>query len=306
MSNPINVFIPAAGKGSRLQPISGYIAKPLLPIIGTPILGHILQKLPAEIANIGINLHYQGEKIANWLQQSAVYSKVVLYPESTLLNSGGALKNAADLLSQGTFLVHNADILSSMDLDALIAHHRKSGNLITLTVCDAPLSAHVALNLALDVNGFLLGVGASVIPSKETHSWAAFASVAVYEPEFLQFLPSGISAVTDAWNKAIAAGYAIGTVNMSSCYWNDIGTPLAYMQAVLASMQSAGRSLFQHPSAEVHSSVVLKGYVVMEAACSIAENVTLENTIVLPDSRVEANAYYRNSIVGPGFVVPLP
>jgi NDP-sugar pyrophosphorylase family protein len=74
----------------------------------------------------------------------------------------------------------------------------------------------------------------------------AFTGIAVYEPEFLQFLPTGASSVVDAWLKAVNAGYRIGTFNVNGCYWSDIGTPEAYARAVFDALKTEGKRV--HPS----------------------------------------------------------
>ncbi len=113
----LSIFILAAGLGERLRPITDHFPKPLLPILGTPILQSILEKvstLPAQ--KIGINLHHKKELIENWIKQSSFNAKVKLFPEDSMLGTGGALKNAEAFLKNNLFLVHNSDIVSDIDL----------------------------------------------------------------------------------------------------------------------------------------------------------------------------------------------
>src|SRR4030043_1019311 len=111
----LSIFILAAGLGERLRPITDHFPKPLLPILGTPILQSILEKvstLPAH--KIGVNLHHKKEIIENWLRQSAFNKKVEIFPEESVFGTGGALKNGDAFLNTGTFLVHNSDIISDI------------------------------------------------------------------------------------------------------------------------------------------------------------------------------------------------
>ena len=151
----LSVFILAAGLGERLRPITDYIPKPLLPILGKPILQSILEKVSALPAHkIGINLHHKKELIENWIRQSDFNKKVELFPEDPSLGTGGALKNAEALLHTGTFLVHNSDIVSDVDLEKLLDFHLSSDNLVTLAAHDHPKFN----NLIVDKDGNLIDI----------------------------------------------------------------------------------------------------------------------------------------------------
>jgi NDP-sugar pyrophosphorylase family protein/tRNA A-37 threonylcarbamoyl transferase component Bud32 len=321
MNKLINIFIPAAGFGERLQPITFHIPKPLLPILGKPLLKHVLERvLSLPLNKIGINLHHKEEAIEDWISRYFIgrggseprpYS---LFPEETILGTGGALKNAEHFLNEGTFLVHNSDILSDIDLEKLLDHHFSSKNLVTLAVHDYPEFN----NVVIDENGFLMGIGKITLPrtplEKGSVERAAFTGIAVYEPEFLQFLPPGASSVVDAWLKAVNAGYRIGTFNVNGCYWSDIGTPEAYARAVFDALKTEGETVFIHPATKGCENVELNGYVVIEEGCAfedagvIHELPLLRNCILLPGSRVGAIhelPLRENCIIGADFVIDL-
>ena len=155
----LSIFILAAGLGERLRPITDHFPKPLLPILGTPILQSILEKVSTLSAHkIGINLHHKKELIENWITQSSFNAKVKLFPEDSKLGTGGALKNAEAFLNAGVFLVHNSDIVSDIDLGRLFEFHLSSDNLLTLAVHDYPKFN----NLILDKEGYLIDI-------KKTH-----------------------------------------------------------------------------------------------------------------------------------------
>ncbi|MBA3071409.1 MAG: nucleotidyltransferase family protein, partial [Nitrospirae bacterium] len=152
----IKIFLPAAGLGERLRPITYHIPKPLLPVLGKPLLEIILDKF-SEISSgkIGINLHYMPELMRQWIKQSIFASRIELFPEDPILGTGGALKNAEGFLSDNHFLVHNADILSDIDFTYLIETHLSSGNIATLATHNYPKYN----NVVVDENGLVIGVG---------------------------------------------------------------------------------------------------------------------------------------------------
>jgi len=302
MADPINVFIPAAGRGERLQTITFHVPKPLVPIAGKPLLEIILEKVSLlPVRRFGINLHYKADVIEDWMRRSAFRERSILFPEEPVLGTGGALKNAERLLSEGIFLVHNSDILSDIDLERLIEFHRASGNLVTLAVRDFPRFNTVAV----DSDGLLMGVGNSLIRQSPVERRVTFTGIAVYDPQFLRFLPEGISSVVDAWIAAASSGHRVGTLDVSGCHWSDIGTPSSYAAAVIHRMRSEGENIYIHPSARGCRYAEMDGYVVMEENSAIQGSVPVRNCILLPGSKLKENASFDNCIIGPDFVISL-
>ncbi|MEW6419915.1 MAG: sugar phosphate nucleotidyltransferase [Nitrospirota bacterium] len=262
--NLINVFIPAAGLGERLRPITDLIPKPLIPVLGKPILQIILEKMTTlPVRKIAINLHYKREKLKQWLIHSNFNTMIEIFPEEPILGTGGAFKNAETLLKDSMFLVHNSDIVSDIDLKTLLDKHLSSQNLVTLAVHDYPKFN----KLEIDENGFLIRFFSRPHPTPPPSRGLrilAFTGIAVYSPEFLRFLPLGISSVVDAWTKAIGEGYKIGTLDVTGCYWSDIGTPNSYAKAVINELRKNGETVYIHPSVDWCKDIEMDGYVVIE------------------------------------------
>ena len=320
----LSIFILAAGLGERLRPITDHFPKPLLPILGTPILQSVLEKVSTLTAQkIGINLHHKKGLIENWIKQSSFNAKVKLFPEDSMLGAGGALKNAETFLNTGVFLVHNSDIISDIDLGKVIDFHLSSKNLVTLAAHDYPKFN----TLILDKEGYLIDIKkthphpfASANPPEcgtpppstppspggrgqgggGVNKLLAFTGIAVYSPEFLKFLPSGFSSVIDAWLKVIESGHKIGIFDVTGCYWSDIGTPASYASTIINELRQNGEYVYIHPSIEICRHVELDGYVVAEEGTSLDKRVSLRNCILLSGSKIEMKM--KNDIGNP----PLP
>jgi NDP-sugar pyrophosphorylase family protein/aminoglycoside/choline kinase family phosphotransferase len=281
----LSVFILAAGLGERLRPITNHIPKPLLPVLGKPMLESVLEKVSAlPVAAIGVNLHYKKELIERWIKQSAFSERITLFPEDPVLGTGGALKNAENFLHNSAFLVHNADILSDIDLEKLIAFHKESGSLATLAVHNFPEFN----NLVIDENGCLTEIGAMCSLCRAPGSrLVAFTGIAVYAPAFLEVLPEGASSVVHAWTQAISSGQRIGTYDVSGCYWTDIGTPASYAKAVIAELRNNGETVYVHSSVDSCRNIEIDGYTVIEKGSMLGKGLSLRNCIVLPETRIE-------------------
>jgi NDP-sugar pyrophosphorylase family protein len=301
----INIMILAAGAGVRLRPITDRVPKPLVPVLGVPVLQHVLNALSRiPYDRIGMNLHHKREMMLEWISGCSLEEKIVMFPEQSITGTGGALKNAERLLNRKTFLVHNADIISDIDLAALIRHHHSADNLVTLAVHDFPQFN----NVVIDKKGLLKGVRGADTEGKKM----AFTGIAVYDPAFLEFLPQGRSGIVDAWVKAACAGKRIGTCDVTGSYWSDIGTPASYAAAVFAKLREAGETLYVHPSIPACNDLDIRGHVVIEEGASFASAVKLRNCILLPDSVAGdrntsggkgACAIIENCILGPDFTI---
>lgn len=302
MAKGINCFILAAGYGERLRPITDHIPKPLLPVLGKPVLQSIIEKMLALDADkIGINVHYKKEIIGDWIKASPFGSNIVLFPEEPILDTGGALKNAAGFLIGGDFLVHNADIISDIDLSALLEHHRHTGNIATLAVHHYPQFN----NVVVDGKGLLKGIGRDHKLADSSERLVAFTGLAAYSSDFLEFLPGGISRVVDAWLEASAAGRRVGTFDVTGCMWSDIGNPAAYAATVINALKSNGDTAYIDPSSKGCRHSGIGGNVVIEKGSILGKTSSLKNCIVLPGGQTEEGGSYENCIVGSGYIISL-
>lgn len=133
----MNAFIFAAGLGTRLKPLTDTMPKALVPVGGKPLLAHVIEKLKAAgCKKIVINIHHFGEMIIDYVKSQNNFGVEILFSDERqmLLETGGAIKHAVDLLGDEPFLIHNVDILSNVDLKALIAAHSEANSAATLLV----------------------------------------------------------------------------------------------------------------------------------------------------------------------------
>ena len=126
----------AAGLGTRLKPLTDHMPKALVPVAGKPMLEHVILKLIASgFDEIVINVHHFAEQIIDFLKEKNNFGIKIWISDETeeLLDTGGGIKKASSLLNE-PFLVHNADILSNVDLKTLYDFHIASENDATLLV----------------------------------------------------------------------------------------------------------------------------------------------------------------------------
>lgn len=137
----MKALIFAAGLGTRLKPFTEQHPKALFPVCGKPLLYHIIMKLKhAGFTDIVINIHHFGGQIIEYLERENYFDLNIQISDERdmLLDTGGGIKKAASLLD-GTepFLIHNVDIISNADLNALYHAHQKNDDaLATLLVSE--------------------------------------------------------------------------------------------------------------------------------------------------------------------------
>ena len=132
----MKAMIFAAGLGTRLKPFTDHMPKALVPVGGTPMLEHVILKLKsAGVNEIVINVHHFAQQIIDFLKTKENFGIKIWISDETkeLLDTGGGIKKAAPHFDE-PFMVHNADILSNVDLKVMYDYHVTSGNDATVLV----------------------------------------------------------------------------------------------------------------------------------------------------------------------------
>ena len=132
----MKAMIFAAGLGTRLKPFTDHMPKAHVPVAGKPMLEHVILKLKSfGVDELVINVHHFAQQIIDFLKEKDNFGIKIWISDETeeLLETGGGIKKAAPFFDE-PFLVHNADILSNVDLKAMYDYHLTSGNDATLLV----------------------------------------------------------------------------------------------------------------------------------------------------------------------------
>lgn len=120
----MQAIILAGGLGSRLKPITDYVPKPLIPINNIPLIEYQIRQLRKfKINQFVICTGYKTDQIQNYLKHKNNFDSKIQYSiEKTPLGTGGAIKKAAKMIKDKSFLVLNGDIISTIDVRKLYSH----------------------------------------------------------------------------------------------------------------------------------------------------------------------------------------
>lgn len=233
----MKAMIFAAGIGSRLKPYTLQKPKALVEVGGRPLLEWIIEKIiNAGIEDIIINIHHFGEQIVEFLQEKKNFGITIEISDERelLLDTGGGLKKAQWFLNQEEpFLLHNVDILSTINLQRLIAFHQQHRPLATLAVKERPGSRFLLVNEHGQLCGWEnLKTGERVLarPAEKLNQ-TAFSGIHVVEPQIFDLIAEdGVFSITNLYLR-LAAEHDLLAYGHSDDYWNDLGKPETLLQA---------------------------------------------------------------------------
>ncbi|MBA2375789.1 MAG: NDP-sugar synthase [Rubrobacter sp.] len=322
----------AAGKGTRLFPLTGEVPKPMAPVVDRPILEHIFDLLATHgVKEVHANVHYLADTLIKaYGEESRVNGMSVhLSREEKLLGTAGGVKRLAEHFDE-TFVVVSGDALTDIDIGELVAFHKKKGALATIALRRVYDTSEFGV-VDISEDGDILGFQEKPNPA-EAISTLANTGIYIFEPRILDYVPedSFFDFAKDVFPKFLENGEVFAGYE-GDFYWSDIGTLEAYRQAhydvlsgkvrVKVPGEKIGESIWVGEKAKIHDSVNFDGYVVVGRDAVIGRDVTLagdvtvgrdcwirrgatiKSSILLPGSSVGENAYLEDCIVGHGYDV---
>jgi NDP-sugar pyrophosphorylase family protein len=223
----MRAMILAAGKGTRLWPLTDSTPKPLIDVTGRPMIAFAIELLRrAGVHEVVINLHHLGDKIRAALGDGSAYGVRITYSvEDPILDTGGAIEAAREFLCGGTFVVANADVVIDADLRHVVEFHRRHGATVTMVLRPDPQGERkddIGIDATCRVRRFL---GRDYDAAGTTGERFLFASVHVFEPRVFDYMRPGVYSITrDIYPRLLAAGEPIyGYVHRG--YWRVLDTP---------------------------------------------------------------------------------
>ncbi len=310
----------AAGLGERMRPLTRGRAKPALPVLGRPILGRILRHLAGRgIRTFAVNAHHGRASIEEAVARHAPPgARVELFPEETLMGTGGALAAPASLLGEGPlFLVHNGDTLADPPLEALAAAAAADGAIGALLVRRGRRAPYRAVLVKEDRFSRLGGEGVEPDAAEEE---ATYLGIGVLRREVLERVPRDrpSSLFGDVLLPFLAEGRHLAAVAYDGP-WLEFTSPAGYLATLLRLVHGGRWSrrvvlpggdaavaprdsgvLFAAGGAEVDVAAALHGAVVVEAGARIRRGALVASSVVLEDAEVPWNVSLERVVVGPG------
>jgi mannose-1-phosphate guanylyltransferase len=209
----------AAGLGTRLRPLTDNRPKALVEIAGRTLLQITLERLRAfDIDEVIINVHHFAEMIVGYLKAHHNFGiRIEISHEDLLLDTGGGLKKASWFLRDEPFVLHNVDVITTIDLRRMAEFHREHHALVTLAVQDRKTSRYLLFDDALQLRG------RQETPDSRMHS-LAFSGIHVISPRLFQLITEdGAFSIIPTYLRLAAAGERILAFRADEYRWRDVG-----------------------------------------------------------------------------------
>ncbi len=291
------------GEGTRLRPLTETIPKPLVPLVDKAFLHHVLDHLAAHgVHEVVLSSAYLEEVFRAFIEERRGDPAITWITEATPLGTGGAVANAVRATAiEETFLVLNGDILTDLDLTALVAFHRSRGAATTITLTEVSDARPFGLVSMTDDSRVL------EFREKPLEPVAGVVNAGTYvlEPSALEGVAAdrAVSIEREVFPGLIDTGAPVfGFV--SDAYWIDLGTPVKYLQATFDALEGRVRGLsyaapYMAAGARVAPGARLGRFVSVCAGAAVEDGAVVEDSVLLPGAVVEAGAEVDGCIVGP-------
>ena len=306
----MRAVILAGGEGTRLRPLTPSTPKPAVPVVDRPFLRHQLDLVArAGVREVVFSVAYRPERVeAVFGDGSALGMKISYVVEETPLGTGGAVRLALDRLDERT-IVMNGDVLTDVDLSALVGRHAQERASATILLAPVPNPAAYGL-VETDANGRVLRFLEKPKPHEITTD-TINAGIYVLETRVLDLIPPGV-------NHSIERGFfptllgrgdrVLGPVHRG--YWIDIGTPEKYLQvhrdilrgrfpvALDAEARAGG---FVARGAHVAEAAAFEGPFFVGPGCEVEAGARVgPDAVLVADVCVRAGARVRDSVLWAG------
>lgn len=290
----MKAVVMAGGFGTRIQPLTNSVPKPMLPILNRPMMQHIIEKLrDAGITEIVILLYFKPEVIRDYFKDGRDFGVNIHYvlPDDDY-GTAGAVKFAASYLDE-SFIIVSGDLVTDFDLSEIIAFHKKKNAMlsITLTPVEDPLQFGVVIaNQEGKIQRFL-----------EKPSWGEVFSdtintgIYILEPRVLNYIPE---ATNFDFGKDLFPLLMKERVDLWGCtvrgYWRDVGNPESYRDVQKDLLFGKVALSFRGERRNV-----VGGTIYIEEGASIDDSAQCDGIVVIGrNTRVEGGTVLKNVILG--------
>ncbi len=287
------------GFGTRLQPLTLGTPKQMLPIVGRPMIEHVVEYLYGHgVTEVILSLGFAPDAFQSAYPDghcSGVPIHYAIEPEP--LDTAGAVRFAAESANiDETFLVLNGDVLTDLDLKKLVSFHEETEAEASIHLIPVEDPSRYGV-VPTDENGRVLGFIEKPTQGESPTNWIN-AGTYVLEPSILKEIELGrrVSIERELFPSLAAESklYAFHSEN----YWIDTGTPITYLQAQLDLLEGGIRGSL---NSGIDASAVIEGVVensVIGAEVLVGKGAVVRESILLAGAKVNEGAFVSNSIVG--------
>lgn len=249
----MKAMVLAAGLGTRLRPLTDHRPKALVEVGGRTLLEIALARVASfGIREVIVNVHHFADMIVDYLKTNNNFGMriEISREDDVLLDTGGGLKKAAHFFLQNSqspeepFILHNVDVISTIDLRRMTQFHAENHALATLAVQERPTSRYLLFDEQLQLCGRKSGKdGQAELVRSSSHPKAlAFSGIHVISPRLFSLMTEeGVFSIIAPYLRLAAQGEKIVAFRSDEYQWRDLGRLDDVMQADQEARQLSGR-----------------------------------------------------------------
>jgi len=306
----MKALILAGGMGTRLRPLTYSTPKPLVPLLGRPLVMHIIDSLPKQVDTVVLAVSYMKDALEEYFRRNDCGRKVVLVNETEPLGTGGAIRNVRQYLD-GTFLCCNGDIVSSLDMQGFLDFHRAKGGMGSLALWQVP--DPTAFGVVGLRNDRVIDFQEKPAPGT-ARSDLINAGIYCFEPEIVDLIGEGVISLERSVFPLVLEKGLYG--HRFSGYWVDCGTPESYLRAqavlidngqdkehpaVIEGVKLSGRN---HLDGSILSHCHVGPHVCALPRSRIMGGSSVVNSILMEGAAIGRDCQVHDCILGPGATIP--
>jgi len=230
-------MILAAGVGSRLKDLTRHTPKALIKIKDKTLLEIVINKLKSQgITDVIINVHHHAQKIIDFVNSNKQFSiNIKFSEESDLLDTGGGLKKASWFFEDGeSFLLHNVDVISNIDLNELAQYHKSNDSMVTIAVRFRKTTRYFLFDEKKQLCGWKnesTGEQKFVKESSSDLIPLSFMGIHIISPEVFKYFPNEEKFSIVNFYLNMAANNKILGYQADKFFWIDCGRPENLIEA---------------------------------------------------------------------------
>lgn len=304
-------MIMAAGVGSRLDPLTQDVPKPLVPIANKPMMDILLERLlDISIKDVVANTHYKSEQIIDRYKNNKLGINFNYINEEKLSGTAGGVKKCQFFFNEGEdFLVLSADGLSNADFQAGIASHKSSGAIATMGIKKIKMEDIPNFGVVVtDDNGFVTGFQEK--PSiEDAKSDCINTGIYIFNYEIFNYIPANTfyDFAKNVFPDLLSKGIKINTFPVDD-YWSDIGTIDQYIQSTHdlfkneykinnSEIIKTPKGAYIADKSHIAPSAKFFGNNTIGKNCIIGKNVLLKDCIIWDDVEIKDNLILKNCVI---------
>ena len=330
MNKHNQAMILAAGVGSRLDPLTSQLPKPLCPILGKPVMEHIIALCKKHgFINLSANTHVMADKMKEHFKDinKKLGVNLNLVYEPQLTGVAGGIRSCNKYLTDEAILIIMGDALTDIDLSSLYEAHIKSNCAVTAAIKEVNDTSQYGVAVT-DKNNKIISFQEKPKPH-EAKSSLANTGIYFFNQSVLNEIPPieevlKFDVATDLFQKLMSKNIPMQGIT-TNAYWADIGTIKQYLESIKDILQgkvkidiNAEKTFFGYkgsgvvidPSTKIEGkvyigenvkigpNVTLTGNVYIEKNCIIESNSYINNSIIWTNSHINKNVKLINSIIG--------